>query len=135
MDTVFTGSSDPLLVGVEADLVDGGTGVEGSVFFLQVGEFPDLKDIFTTTSGDVDTSGGNGKGVDVVLVCSEAVLNQEVGLPDLQSSVPTSGGEVGVAFIGGVSDGGNPVGVVVLFIGVLAISEGVPELEGSVGTR
>jgi len=55
-------------------------------------------------------------------------------LPNLESTVPTDSGEVGVLGNGGVSDTGNPVGVVVGFVGVLAISEGVPKLESLVST-
>jgi len=134
VNTVFTGSSNPLLNGVEGNLVDGGTSVEASVFFAQIIEVPDLEGVFFTTSGDVGTEGSNGEGVNVFVVGLEGVLDQEVGLPDLESTVPTNSGEVGVLGNGGVSDAGNPIGMVVGFVGVLAISEGVPELEGSVGT-
>jgi hypothetical protein len=134
VDTVFTGSSNPLLDGVEGNLVDGGTSVEASVFFVQVIEVPDLEGVFFTTGGDVGTEGSNGEGVNVFVVGLEGVLDEEVGLPDLESTVPTNSGEVGVLGNGGVSDAGNPIGVVVGFVGVLAISEGVPELESSVST-
>jgi len=134
VNTVFTGSSNPLLDGVEGNLVDGGTSVEGSVFFAQIVKVPDLEGVFLTTSGDVGTEGGNGEGVNVFVVGLEGVLDEEVRLPDLKSTIPTDGGEVGVLGNGGVSDAGNPIRVVVGFVGVLAISEGVPELEGSVST-
>jgi hypothetical protein len=134
VNTVFTGGSNPLLDGVEGNLVDGGTSVEGSVFFGQIVEVPDLKGVFLTTSGDVGTEGSNGEGVNVFVVGLEGVLDEEVRLPDLKSTIPTDGGEVGVLGDGGVSDAGNPIRVVVGFVGVLAISEGVPELEGSVST-
>jgi len=134
VDTVFTGSSNPLLDGVEGNLVDGGTSVEASVFFVQVIEVPDLKGVFFTTGGDVGTEGSNGEGVDVLVVGLEGVLDEEVGLPDLKSTIPTDGGEVGVLGNGRVSDAGNPIRMVVGFVGVLAISEGVPKLEGLVST-
>jgi len=134
VDTVFTGSSNPLLDGVEGNLVDGGTSVEASVFFVKVVKVPDLEGVFLTTGGDVGTEGGNGEGVDVFVVGLEGELDEEVGLPDLESTVPTSSGEVGVLGNGGVSDAGNPVGVVVGFVGVLAVSKSVPELEASVST-
>jgi len=50
-------------------------------------------------------------------------------LPDFKSSVPTNGGEEGVLSNGAVSDAGNPIGVVVGLVGVLAVSKGVPKLE------
>jgi len=70
----------------------------------------------------------------VFVVCLPGVLDQEVRLPDLDSTVPTSGGEVWVLGNWGVSDAGNPVTVVVGFVGVLAVSKGVPKLEGLVST-
>lgn len=134
VDTVFSGSSNPSLSGVEGNLADGGTSVQDSLFFSEVFSVPDLDDVFFTTSGDVVTHGGNGEGVDVFLMSLERVLDQEVGVPDLESTVPTDSGEVGVLGDGGISDAGDPVGVVVGFVGVLAVSKGVPELEASVST-
>jgi len=134
VNTVFTGSSNPLLNGVEGNLVDGGTSVEASVFFVKVIEVPDLEGVFLTSGGDVGTEGSDGKGVDVLVVGLEGVLDEEVGLPNLESAVPADGGEVGVLGNGRVSDAGDPVGVIVGFVGVLAVSEGVPELESSVST-
>jgi len=134
LDTVFTSGGDPLLDGVEADLVDGGTSVEGSVFFVQVVQVPDLEGVFLTTSGDVSAQRSNGEGVDVFLVSLEGVLDQEVGLPDLKSAVPADSGEVGVLGNRGVSDAGDPVGMVVVLVGVLAVSKSVPELEGLIST-
>jgi hypothetical protein len=134
MDTSFGGSSNPSLTGVEGNLVDGGTSVQDSLFFSEVFSVPDLDDVFFTTSGDVVTHGGNGEGVDVFLMSLERVLDQEVRVPDLKSTIPTDGGEVGVLGNGRVSDAGDPVGVVVGFVGVLAVSKSVPELEASVST-
>lgn len=134
MDTVFGGGSNPSLTRVEGNLVDGGTSVQNSLFFREVFSVPDLDDVFFTSGSDVVTHGGNGEGVDVFLVSLERVLDQEVRVPDLKSTIPTDGGEVGVLGNGGVSDAGDPVGVVVGFVGVLAVSKSVPELEASVST-
>jgi len=134
VNTILASGSDPLLDWVEGNLGDWGASVEDSVFFAQVVEVPDLEDVFLTTGSDVGTEWGNGQGVDVFLVSLPGVLDQEVGLPDLDSAVPTSGGEVWVLGNWGVSDAGDPVTVVVGFVGVLAVSKGVPELEALVGT-
>jgi len=58
VDTVFTGSSNPLLNWVEGNLGDWGSSVEDSVFFAQVVEVPDLEDVFFTTGSNVGTEGG-----------------------------------------------------------------------------
>ena len=62
----------------------------------------------------------------------EAVLDQELLVPDLKSSVPTSSGEVWGLLDWRVSDAADPVVVVVLLTGELAVCEGVPQLDGSV---
>lgn len=66
----------------------------------------------------------------------ERVSDLEVGVPDLESTIPTGRGEVGlVVGLGlsllewGVSDAADPVAVVVGFSGKLAVSESVPELD------
>jgi len=134
VDTIFAGSGDPLSGGVEGNLADGGTSVEGSAFFLEVVQVPELDGVFLTTSGNVVAGGGDGQGVNVLVVSLEGVLDQEVRVPDLESAVPTSRSEVGSLGDGGVSDAGDPIGVVVLLVGVLAFGNGVPELEGLVST-
>jgi len=78
VDTIFTGSSDPLLNRVEGDLVDGSTSVEDSVFFTKVAKVPNLEGVFFTSSGNVVTERSNGEGVDVFVVGLEGVLDQEV---------------------------------------------------------
>jgi len=78
LDTIFAGSSDPLLNRVEANLVDGGTGVEGSVLFVQIVQVPDLEGVFLASGSDVSAQRSDGEGVDVFLVCLEGILDQEV---------------------------------------------------------
>lgn len=67
----------------------------------------------------------------------------EVSVPDLQSTIPTDGSEVGSEGLdlvgrlhdGGVSNARNPVRVVFLFSrGELAFSKNVPELDFSFST-
>lgn len=81
--------------------------------------------------------------VNVGFVSLEGVSDLEVGVPDLQSTVPTDRGEVrseglnlvGRLHDGGVSNAGDPVRVVFLFSrGELAFTENVPELDFSFGT-
>jgi len=134
VDTVFASSSNPLLSRVEGNLVNGGTGVKDSVFFVQLVSVPDLEDVFFTSGSNVVAQRSNGEGVNVFLMSLEGVLDQEVGLPDLKSSVPTAGSEVGVLGNGGVSDAGDPIIVIVVFVGVLAVSKSVPQLETSIST-
>lgn len=78
MDTVFASSGDPLVDWVEGDLVDWSTSAEGSVFFREITEVPDLELGFLTSGGDVVGQRSDGKGVDVFFVSLERVLDQEV---------------------------------------------------------
>jgi len=78
VDTIFTGSSNPLLSRVEGNLVDGGTSVQDSVFFRKVFSVPDLDVVFFTSGSDIVTQRSNREGVNVFLVSLERVLDQEV---------------------------------------------------------
>jgi hypothetical protein len=53
-------------------------------------------------------------------------------VPDLDKLVPAARHDDGVGGVGGEADARNPLGVVVLGDGVLALSEGVPQLDGLV---
>lgn len=50
----------------------------------------------------------------------------------LDELVPTSGDDDGVLGVGGEPDAGDPLGVALVGDGVLAVTEGVPELDGPV---
>jgi len=134
LNSGFGGSGNPLHLWVECNLVDGGAGLELSGFLGKISQVPNLDAVFFACGGDVSTHWSNGEGVDVGFVSLEAVLDEEVGVPDLESAVPASGGEEWSLLNWGVSDGANPVSVAVLFEGELALSNGVPELDGLVST-
>jgi len=140
-NSVFGGATNPLIFGVESDLVDGSAGLDGSDGFLEVGDIPDLEVLVFSSGGQVLSVGGDGNTVDLAFVRLEAVSDLEVGVPDLEFSVPSYGGEVRLEGnlallleLGRVSDAGNPIGVIVGFGGELVFSQGVPELDSSVGT-
>lgn len=143
LDTLIGTDGDPLELGVESDLVDGGTSVEFSGGESKVEDIPDEELFVLTTGGEVLTVGGDGQVVDVGFVGLEGVSDLEVSVPDLQSTIPTDGGEVGsegLDLVGSLHDGGvsnarNPVGVVFLFSGgELAFTEDIPELDFSFST-
>lgn len=97
-------------------------------------QVPNADFLVFTTSCDVLSVGGDGKGVYVGFVGLEGVSDLEVGVPDLKLSVPSDRGEVGgegLHFVSRfynrrVSHAGNPV-VVVVFVGrELAFGSDVP---------
>lgn len=141
LHTVFGGHADPLEFAVEKDLVDFTVGVDGTDGFLQVSHIPEVEDLVLTTSGQVLGVGGDGDGVDLAVMGLEGVADLEVGVPDLEASVPADSGEVGFEGalglgleLGRVSDLADPVLMVVGFTGVLAVGQGVPEFDVLVGT-
>jgi hypothetical protein len=53
-------------------------------------------------------------------------------VPDLDVPVPPAGDDDGVRVVGREPNAGNPVSVTLLLDGVLALGQGVPELDGLV---
>jgi len=142
LHTVLSGNADPLQLVVEEDLVNFTLSVDGTDGFLQVGHIPEVEDLVLTTSGQVFGVGGDGDGVDLTIMGLEGVSDLEVGVPDLETSVPADRGEVGVEGalglslqLGRVADLADPVLMVVSFGSVLAVSKGVPELDFLIRTR
>lgn len=141
-DTVVGGNAHPLQFLVEEDLVDLALRINGSDGLLEVGDVPEVEGLVLASGGQVLGVGGDGHGVDLSLVGLEGVSNLEIGVPDLESSVPSDRGEVGVEGalglalqVGRVSDLADPVLMVVLLRGVSAVGQGVPEFDLLVGTR
>jgi hypothetical protein len=66
-------------------------------------------------------------------VASEVVADAAVGeVPDLDELVPAAGDDDGGGLVGGEAHAGDPLGVAILDDGELALTEGVPELDGAV---
>jgi len=134
----FSSDRDPVAPGVEGEAVDRGTGIVGGGGLLHITEIED-SDLFVLSTGDDEvSSGGDGDGVDAAIMDSDAVLDVEgLVVPDLEVSVPSDGGEVlsagGLGGGGDESHLGDPIVVVVLLDGVLAVTLHVPELDLAVG--
>lgn len=56
----------------------------------------------------------------------------DIGCTHLDELVPASGNDDGVLGVGREADARDPLGVALVGDGVLAVTEGVPELDGSV---
>ncbi len=83
----------------------------------------------SSSGGKVLAVGGDGNSVDTSIVGFEGGSDLEVGVPDLESAVPSDRGKVGLEgslALGleerRVSDAGNPFGVVVNFRSEFAVS-------------
>jgi hypothetical protein len=64
--------------------------------------------------------------------CVECFSSTCGAVTDLDELVPAAGDNDGVLGVGAEADARNPLGVALLGDGVLAVTEGVPELDGSV---
>jgi len=78
-----------------------------------------------------EPSGEKVDGVDVVAVTREVGAELAVGqVPDLDLLIPSSGDDQRVLGVGGEADAADPFGVSLVFDGVLALTESVPETDG-----
>lgn len=111
------------------DLVVGVEGVE----VLALVEIPEHGGAVLATGSAEGAIGGDGDGVDVAGVADVVSLQLAgVELPNLDELVPARGDNDGVLGVGREADAGNPLGVALVGDGVLAVTEGVPQLDGAV---
>lgn len=101
---------------------------------LTLSQIPEKDDSIFATTGAEGTIRGNSNGVDISRVASKGVSQLAVGqVPHLDGSVPGSGNDGWLKGAGAESHTADPIGVsVVVLNGVLALTEGVPQLDGAV---
>jgi len=111
------------------DLIASGEGVE----VLGLVKVPEHGGTVLATGGAEGSVGGDGDGVDVSGV-TDVVGLETAGseLPNLDELVPASGDNDGVLGVGAEANAGNPLGVALVGDGELAVTEGVPQLDGAV---
>ena len=137
LDRVFGGGTQPVSVGAEDESVDDGSGIE-AVESLALVEVPKHGGVVLTSGGGEGTVGTDADGVEVSGVSDEVVSELAVGeVPDLDELVPSAANNEGYGLNGGESNTRDPVGVslgigIVSGDGVLALSERVPETDGSI---
>lgn len=137
LDGVLCRGAEPVAVGREAEGVDDGAGVE-LVQHLPLGEIPEQGGSVLPTGGTQGAVWAHGDGVDVAVVALELGAQLAVReVPDLDAAIPRAGDDGGGHGVGGESDAGDPPGValagaMVAADGVLALAEGVPQLDGAV---
>ena len=136
----LSSDGDPVAAGVEGEAVDGGSCIMDWGGLFNITEVEDSDFLVLSTGDDEVSSGGDGDGIDAAVMDLDAVLDVEgLVVPDLAVSVPTDGGEVlsasGFGGGGDEPDLGDPVVVVVLLDGVLAVALDVPELDLAISAR
>jgi len=138
LDARRGGGAQPVAVGGEDQGVDDViTLALQRVQVLALVEIPEHGDAVASTGSAEGTIGGDGDGVDVTAVSDVVGAELALGeLPDLDDLVPASGDNDGVGGVGREADAGDPLGVTILLDGELALTEGVPQLDGLVaGSR
>jgi len=112
--------------------VDLVTGVEG-VEVLGLVEIPEHGGSVLATGGAERSVWGDGDGVDVAGV-ADVVGLETAGreLPNLDELVPTTRNDDWVLWVWAEADAGNPLGVSLFSDGELAVTEGVPQLDGAI---
>jgi len=130
------GGAQPVTVGREAQGVDDVIVVQG-VQVLAVIQIPEHGLGVLAAGGAQGTVGAHGHGVQVAVVTNVVGLQLAVlQRPDLDHLVPSAGNDDWVLVVGREPDAGHPIVVGILLDGVLALGEGVPQLDGPVpGSR
>jgi len=124
------GSTEPVSGGREDQRVDDISGIHG-VKVLAFVEVPETGGTVLAAGSAERAVGGNGDGVNVAAVSDQVGSQLAVGeVPYLNEFIPSTRYDNGISSIRGESNGGDPFGVSLLFDGVLALTEGVPELNG-----
>ena len=84
-------------------------------------------------AGTEGTIGAEGDGVEISGVTDVVRLQLAVGqVPNLDVLVPAAGDDDGVLGVGREPDAADPVAVTLVLDGVLALGQGVPQLDGLV---
>jgi hypothetical protein len=128
-DSPVSGSGQPLVFWVELEIVDLRLGLVDNRGLLEGVDVPDFDLVVFSTGGDVLSSWGNREGVDGLVMSFKGVFDLEVLVPDLEISIPTSSSEVLHLLRWGISDTRDPVLMVVLLNGVLALTFDIPKLD------
>lgn len=134
LDAVVGGGTEPVVLRGERQGVDGGAGGQ-RVQVLALVDVPEHGSAVLATRGDQGAVRGDGQGVDDTVVTHQVGSQLAVGqVPDLDDLVPAGGNDQWL--LGGrrETDARDPVVVLVLLDGVLALTQGVPELDRLVAT-
>jgi len=135
LDAVLGGSAEPVLVGVEDELIHLGSSLEpvGALALLEV---PDEDGALLASSSAEGALGGNTDGVEVASGTGEVELQLELltKAPDLDKLIPAARNSDGGGRVGGEGNIRSPLGVALILKGELALTEGVPELDETVTT-
>jgi len=133
LDAVLGGSAEPVLGGVEDELINLATSLE-PVHALALLEVPDEDGALLAGSSAEGALRRNADGVKVASGTGEVELQLEVltKAPDLDETIPAARDSDRGGRVGGEGNVGDPLGVALVLKGELALTEGVPELDETI---
>lgn len=136
LDARVRGGAKPVSVGGEAEGVNDIIGFK-RVQMLAFLEIPQHRHAVLTTGSAQRAVGRDGHGVQVTGVVNEGSSELAIcQVPHFDHLVPTAGNNQRILGARGESDTGYPLGVALVHDGVLALTEGVPQLDSSIaGSR
>ena len=130
LDTLGSGSAQPVTVGGEDEGVDDVPGIQGvkALAFVQV---PEHGRAVLSARGAEGAIGGDGDDIQIPGVADQVLLELAVGkVPNLDALVPPARDDDRRCRGGGESDAGDPLGVPFVGDGEFALAQGVPKLDG-----
>ena len=134
LNTVVGSGAEPVVLGREGERIDSGSGGQ-RVQVLALIDIPKHGSAVLATRGDEGTIRGDGQGVDNTVVTNQVGSELAVSqIPNLDDLVPTSRNNQWLLGGGRETNARDPVVVLVLLNGVLALAQGVPELDALVAT-
>lgn len=132
LDSRGGGGAQPVTVGGEDEAVDHLSGFE-VVKALALIKVPEHGSSVLSSTGAETAVGGDGNGVEVSLVSDKVGAKLAVAeAPDLHNLVPATADNQGNRLTGREADATHPLGVSLVTDGELALSKGVPKLDGLV---
>jgi len=132
LDGGSSGGTEPVSVRREDQAVDSISMIQG-VQVLAIVEVPEHGLGILATTGTERTIRRHSDSVEITSMANMVGLQLAVGqVPDLDILVPASRHDDWVLVVGREPDAGHPVLVAILLDGVLALSQGVPQLDGLV---
>jgi len=132
LDAVLGGSAEPVLGGVEDELIDLAASLK-TVHGLTFLKVPDEDGALLAGSSAEGALRGNTDGVKVASGTSKVELQLEVTkAPDLDETIPAARNSNRGGRVRREGNVGSPLGVAVVLKGELALTEGVPQLDKTI---
>jgi hypothetical protein len=128
LDSFIGGDCNPLSLGIEHQLVDLTVSVELNSVLIHLGDIIDSHDLSSSSSSQVLSIGRNGDTVHILFEMLVTRSDLEVGVPYLDSSIPTHSAEVGFMVLQDwrVSHTAHPVLMVGIITSEFVLSSSVP---------